>query len=324
MNNTYIIINKTDKNSSYKLKENVFLKIVNDRCIIENNIIHKNNYNYYFLKKKYNIESLKKLKNNNYLIYEPLDMDWNSYPNFELYYKNNLDYFNIFNEIICNNKFMAQKMTEYGFNNKLSINYHEYDEKYKSTGNIVNKILYIGRLDKCSFTNKDMIKYNINNINNFNEINKDITIHIDYLLNNNLYYTLHTSTKLSTALYLNCIFICNRIPVYVELLGEDYEFYLNDDLSNIDKIIEKAQKILNTKDLYDEYINKCINIKNRVSPNTIAKNYNFIFNNKINNKIENKIENKINNKIENKIENKINNKINNTFIIKKLLFQKKK
>jgi hypothetical protein len=317
MTNIYIILNKSDKNLCYKLKERVFLKIVNKNCIIENNISYNNNSRYYFLKKKYNIETLQKLKNdNNYLIYEPLDIDWDKYTNFDEYYNNNLVYFNLFNEIICNNILMSEKMKELGYNNKVSINYHEYDEKYKSTNKINDNVLYIGRLDKSSFTKEDIIKYNIKTIDNFNEINKDIAIHIDYLINNNLYYTLHTSTKLSTALYLNCIFICNRIPIYVELLGEDYNFYLNDDLSNILDIINNAKDVLNNKDLYNNYIDKYTKIRNKLSPNAIAKKYNNILNNNID-IIEHKEEKNIDNNIVNK--NFITNKL---FINKKNLFKK--
>jgi hypothetical protein len=318
MTNIYIILhNNNNKNVCYKLKQRVFLKIVNKNCIIENNICYNNNSRYYFLKKKYNIETLQKLKNdNNYLIYEPLDIDWDKYTNFDEYYNNNLVYFNLFNEIICNNILMSEKMKELGYNNKVSINYHEYDEKYKSTNKIDDNVLYIGRVDKSSFTKEDIIKYNIKTIDNFNEINKDIAIHIDYLINNNLYYTLHTSTKLSTALYLNCIFICNRISVYVELLGEDYNFYLNDDLSNILDIINNAKEVLNNKDLYNNYIDKYTIIRNKLSPNSIAKNYNNILNNNID-IMEHKEENKKDNTIVNK--NFITNKL---FINKKNLFKK--
>ncbi len=322
MTNIYIILCNI-QNPCYKLKSNIFNKLQDKYTKFNYKIVYEipndSNSIIYILKRKINIKILKELKDkNNYLIYEPLDQDWNSYKNIEEYVKNNLDYFNLFDEIICNNKYMMDKIKHLEFNKKLSVNYHEYDEKYKSN-NIINKsILYIGRLDKTSLSILDMKNNNITNIENFNDIYKDKCIHIDFLINNNLYYTLHTSTKLSTAMYLKCIFICNKIPVYVELLGEDYEFYLNDDLSNIQMILNNAQKTINNTDNYNAYITKYEYVKNILSPENICNNYHKIFTNNIKKNKDIFKDSSTDNKIQNKI---INNK--NMIFLNKLINKKK-
>jgi len=274
-NNINIIINSP--NLSSQLKTYLFSLIVNDKIKIYSHIPFDNNSIYYFLKKKQDGKIINKLKNN-YLVYEPLDVDWKSFANFEAYYKHNINYFNLFDEIICNSKFMAENFKSLGYEKKLSVSYHEYDIKYNASSDKSTDILYCGFLKKSSFSINDFKKYNIKLVKDYNTINKNVCIHIDYLINNKLYYTLHTATKLSTAMYFNCIFICNRIPVYVELLGEEYELYLNDDLSNIDEIIKKAKNILDDNKLYNDYIKQYAHVRERLSPINVANNYKNIFN----------------------------------------------
>lgn len=275
-----ILIDNPDKCSSHYLKKNLLNNLSSEKCIVKNEINKNKNSIYLFIKQKYEIPHLMKLKkNNNYLIYEPLDKEWDHHTNIELYYKKNIEYYNLFDEILCNSKFMMNTFKKIGFNNKLIINYHEYDEKYKSTEIIKEDIIYTGIITKCSFTKEHFEKYSIIHENDFSKINKDITIHIDYLLDKNLYYILHTSTKLSTSLYLNCIFVCNRIPVYVELLGENYDFYFEDDLSNLEDVINKAKQTLINKEKYLEYIDKYKNIREKLSPVSVLKNYRNILEN---------------------------------------------
>lgn len=278
--NIYIIlIENSNKCTSHYLKKKLLNNLSSEKCIITNEIIKNKTSIYLLIKQKYEIPHLLKLKkNNNYIIFEPLDKEWD-HENINIYYTKNMEYYSLFNEIICNSKFMMNKFRELGLKNKLTVNYHEYDEKYKSTEIIKEEIIYTGIIKKCSFTPDQLIKYGITHQENFNEINKDITIHIDYLLDSNLYYILHTSTKLSTSLYLNCIFVCNRIPVYVELLGDDYEFYFKDDLSDLTKIINDAKDTLKNKEKYLQYIEKYTHIREKLSPKSILKNYRNILEN---------------------------------------------
>ena len=126
MNCVYIINNNTNKNLSYKIKNIVFNKLKDKYNEFNYKIVYTiptdNNSIYYFLKKKYDNKLLEEIKkNNNYLIYEPLDIDWDKYKTIKDYIENNLNYFNLFDEIICNNNNMAIKLKEFGYNKNLSV-----------------------------------------------------------------------------------------------------------------------------------------------------------------------------------------------------------
>jgi len=160
------------------------------------------------------------------------------------------------------------------FEKSHSVIYHEYDMNLKPTYKILNEVIYLGNLEKTSLNEEDFEKYNII----LGDISiTDSCIHIDFLNSDHMYYSVHTSTKLSTALYFNCIFICNRIPVYVELLGESYEFYINDDRSNLEGIINNAKEMLLDKQKYNNYLNSVSHVKQKLSPENIGKQHKILF-----------------------------------------------
>ena len=160
------------------------------------------------------------------------------------------------------------------FEKSHSVIYHEYDIRLKPTYKILNEVIYLGNLEKTSLSEDDFKKFNI--------ILGDVSmtnscIHIDFLNDSHMYYKLHTSTKLSTAMYFNCIFVCNRIPVYVELLGESYEFYINDDKSNLENLINNAKEILLDKQKYKNYLNSVSHVRQKLSPEDIGKQHKILF-----------------------------------------------
>ena len=160
------------------------------------------------------------------------------------------------------------------FEKSHSIIYHEYDVNLKPTYKITNEVIYLGNLEKTSLNEEDFEKFNII----LGDISMtDSCIHIDFLSSDYMYYGVHTSTKLSTAMYFKCIFICNRIPVYVELLGENYEFYINDDKSNLESVINNAKEILLDKQKYSNYLNSVSHVKQKLSPEDIGKEHKILF-----------------------------------------------
>ena len=92
-----------------------------------------------------------------------------------------------------------------------------------------------------------------------------------YFTENELYYT-YTSTKLATAIASNSIFICNKIPVFYELLGHDYEFYCNSE-EELSEVIVKAKNIINNKELFNDYLNKYNYLKHTLNINTLVNQY---------------------------------------------------
>ena len=228
-----------------------------------------------------NVKLLK--KNKNTIIYEPIDFKWQS-SNIKEYLKI-MTIFEYVDKIILPSKYCVNLFSNYLDKSKLYYNYHEYDERYKINYNTIkDDVNYIGDYSKTSLTTSDFKKYNINHVKSSKNsylLKNTYTpsIQIDYLKKENIYYHLHTSTKLGTALYFKSVFICNRIPIYEELLGDNYEYFFKDDLSDLEQIIKKAKEIINDKIKYKEYNLKLKEVLNKLKPQNIYINYNNIVNN---------------------------------------------
>ena len=247
------------------------------------NIPLNTNCIYLFIKHipDYVIPIIEKLKTNNYLIYEILDTSWYLKLTINNYINYLIPRFNLFHHVILNNKsFLKNKIIQ-----KLQINksviYHEYDQRLIKKDDIIQKkIIYIGSLKKSSFNQDYIIKYNIDIITITKPEHFYLNlkgIHIDYVKPNKLYYYIHTATKLSTCLALDSIFISNRIPVFVELLGKKYDLFFKDDLSDLHQIINKAYDILQNTNKYLDYLKKMAPIKKRLSLHNTSKQYYDIF-----------------------------------------------
>lgn len=276
-------------NKSAIMKNNIFNNLNENIQIIDQLIIDKNCV-YYILKHiSYNdmniLQILKTKTMNNYLIYEPLDINWREC-NILTYLEKMRNKLKYFNHVICNNNNIVEYYKQIFPNMKYTVLYHEYDMRFKPNNSYDDhskvNMYYIGCLSKCSLTENICAKYNINVIqllNNTNFINTDYTgIHIDYVKKTKIYYYLHTSTKLATAMCFNSIFICNKIPVYTELLGHDYEFYVDDNLSNLQKIIDKATEYITTQKPYNNYIQNMKKIREKLSHTSVREEYNNLFN----------------------------------------------
>lgn len=283
-----IIVTINNKTSSCIMKNNLFKTKNNIKVFLHSNLKIFLNSIYVFIKHLPDSNILKKIKENkNYLVYEPLDIFW-SEKNINEYLSNLKINFTYFDCILCNNNHILNIYKKNIEKKKYFLNYHEYDNlnlklNYKYNNLIKPDIFYIGELCKSSLTNefikkKDIKKINYLNNSVINKINVN-GIHIDFLLQDKIYYHIHTSTKLATALKCDSIFICNKIPVYVELLGNDYEYYLKDDLNNFNDIIKKATEVYTNKDKYNNYINIMKDVKLKLSPENCYKNYIDIINN---------------------------------------------
>ena len=279
MKKIYIYI--PNKNASSIMKTNIFKLLKNDNIKIINKLIIDKNSIYYILK-HVNIEMvdiLQKLKSlNNYLIYEPLDIEWKEML-LHKYLNKIKDKLLLFDHIICNNTHILNLYREICPKLHYTTIYHEYDMRFKPEYNPRDMVVYIGSLGKSSLTNMICMTHNIVVITPDNSFinNNHTCIHIDYIKHNTTYYHLHTATKLATALCFNSIFITNRVPVYVELLGTDYEFYINDDLSDLAKIINKAKHYIAHSEQYNNYIEKVKLIKKKLWYKNVINDYANLF-----------------------------------------------
>ena len=270
----YIILDKTNTGSGF-MKIKLLVNLKNKVIISIDEIKRDTNSNYIFIKyinkdiKNHYIDNMIKMKHySNRLIYYPIDFKWKVSE--KEYIQFFVDISSKFNTIIFNSYFHKKMFSNFNLKCKCLVGYHEYDDNYKIT-NRVNEIQYIGLSKKSSFQKNDYKKYNISLIEQNYYENVKTCIHIDFLLGDTLYYKIHTSTKLGTALVTNSIFICNRIPIYQEILGNDYDLFINDDLSNINDIITKARKILLNDNLYAKYLEKMKIAKELLKPKNISE-----------------------------------------------------
>lgn len=274
MNNVYVLISSS--NGSGFMKKNLF-KESNVKII--DNLNNLNCENQIFLIIKYFDEldskfmkKLKKLKEKNIIFYEFLDKTWKfKIPEVKKIYNN---YKKIFDYIIFSSKSF---MNIFQNSNFLKFNYHEYDISLcNNTNQRSDNLIYLGSRKKSSFSYEMFSNYNINYIQK--KYNGNPCIHIDYVKKNHTYYIQHTSTKLATSLGQKSIFICNKIPIYLEILGDDYKFFFKDDLSNMNEIISKAKNTILDNDLYKSYLDEMDKYRILLSPHTILNNYMKIFN----------------------------------------------
>lgn len=270
----YVITNKNKgKFGSLAMKKRLLEDSKNIKYV-KNINKPKFNCNYLFIKKNFNPESynkILKIKNkSNKIIFYPIDIKWKMNEKEYINYFKSI--FSKFNMILFNSNYHKNIFENILSKSKpiLKTIYHEFDSNYKIKKRI-NKIQYIGIPDKSSFNTNDFKKYKIDIVNENYYENVKTCIHFDFLLNNNIYYKIHTSTKLGTALATNSIFITNKIPVYEEILGSDYDLYINDDLSNIKYIINKAKKILLNDKLYKDYLKKMKKYKKLLNPENISQ-----------------------------------------------------
>ena len=71
----------------------------------------------------------------------------------------------------------------------------------------------------------------------------------------NIFSHFHTSTKLATCIKLKSIFISNKIPIFVELLGDDYPFFV-DNIELLNSTSNNARIILINDEKYQLFYNK--------------------------------------------------------------------
>ena len=258
-----LIIVTNDNNGSARIKKDVYKHIKNFEVhfvSIKAKIPNFKNSVYIILKHISRIKKcvLKKIKKNNIVIFEPLDILHRLSP--KDYFKNISKLCCRAHYVICNNKYHAQSLGS-------DLYAYHHSDNFKDVEK-TDDVCYIGNSNKQSLTTEQFKIYSINTGS------KMIGgIHIDFVLPNCVQYHIHTTTKLACAFNTFSIFICNKQPLYIELLGEDYELYINDDLSNIQEVIQKAKTIHKDEKLSAEYQNKYGYIRDQLSVSNCVQMY---------------------------------------------------
>jgi hypothetical protein len=153
-----------------------------------------------------------------------------------------------FDKIIVNSKHMRRRLIKKKIpQEKIVVIYHPCDKNLKKTNVIDKKLNYIG----CSLkTTLDLSLYNIKHIDYYFILPR--SVQLMFLSEESKIFDYYTSTKLSTCIKLESVFICNKIPVFYELLGSEYPFYINDE-SEIISVFQEALKLLTNEKQYQEF-----------------------------------------------------------------------
>lgn len=211
------------------------------------------------------------LKNrNNILVFDIID----SFVEKNIFYFLNqreiVDFLNLFDILLCTSYHEKNILSQYINKKLLNVLYHQWDEDLKKdVKNQNNNVYYIGQKKKVDVTCKSMFKKRlINHICDPHSLHIYNCFHFTYVPKNNIYFDTHTSTKLSTAAISKSPLICNKIPVFTELLPPDYPLFI-DNYSNNEKIITYCKTIYGGKK-HTNLVKMMKSICNRLSPHRIG------------------------------------------------------
>ena len=183
--------------------------------------------------------------------------------------------------IICNNDRVASAFRSLGL--RAAVVYHEYDSRYLGNESVrTDNVVYVGSMNRTSLTAGDMARFGIEKIDI--QMSGDAMfrlplrcVHVDCVSSDRLYHHLHTSTKLATALALDAVFVANRVPVYVELLGNDYPLFFRDDLTDLPAVLERARAISRDPDSLSAYLARVRPVRDKLSGQAVCREYEAVF-----------------------------------------------
>jgi hypothetical protein len=223
--------------------------------------------------KKYLIENINDIKNNIIVFIKYIDYSLVE----QLKNQNNKIYFFIVDDypsvnnassldgIIYSNNQQRLDFNQFFTTQNNHIYYHHYSPFYN---NILSKNKNIGY-----FVAPENISNKLKNINiveihtNFNEYKNYISeyfFHIEYRDKNCKHFLYKPCTKLSTSSFAESVFICSKDKSYIELLPNDYPFFLTEDMDNIDMVLEKFINSRGT-DYFKYSIDIILKLKNKLS-----------------------------------------------------------
>tara|TARA_B100001057_G_C22837007_1_gene945556 strand:- start:1081 stop:2064 length:984 start_codon:yes stop_codon:yes gene_type:complete len=231
--------------------------------------------------------------NNNYVIHDVCDF-WNMCENNTNTHME-LSRENIMNcVIVSSSEYMKQYIKKYTKAKVVKI-LHQSDSRINKVDNVNLQIQYLGSVEKLHLSKKLVERLNIN-IRTFGEGLKssgfeyykkaERSIHISYIKKENtMYYHFCDTGKIYTALASNSIIICTKVPCYVELLGDDYEFFIKNGeteeeiFKNITNVYNKAKLVLNNEKKLFSYIKKYSKILEMLNLNNVVKKYDKLIKN---------------------------------------------
>lgn len=189
--------------------------------------------------------------------------------------------------LVCNSAHMASALR--GANaryTKTVVAYHEYDIRYlENRSSMTDRVMYMGDPSKLDIPDPKSVGVEVVGVP-FGTKDKESSVrdapirgvHVDYVRPGSTIYNIHTATKLSTAIALDCVFVCNRVPVYVELLGDEYPLYFEDDMSDFSAVVAQAVAIAKDPDRLRAFLYSVSEAKAKVSGASAVDRYITMFN----------------------------------------------
>jgi len=215
-------------------------------------------------------------KNNNVLIYDVIDNFCFDHTN--IFSNSNLiDSYSYLDVIIHTNSYSKIKAEEYLINVKHIIIPHQWDIDNEDLliPNTINIEIasYIGGLSGFQLDKNKLVGYVdvFDNTLNGNNQHTEYNIHSSFRANNTLDYLYKPCTKLAVASCFGAILLTSREESVVDIVGESYEFYIN----NEDEFKKKMDWIRGMSiNQINHYRDNMKNIKEYLSPKQTAERYN--------------------------------------------------
>jgi hypothetical protein len=215
-------------------------------------------------------------KNNNVLIYDVIDNFCFHHTNI-LHNDNLFDPYKCLDVIIHTNSYSKNKTEEYLPNVKHIIIPHQWDIDNETllTPNITNTNVasYIGGLGGFQLDKNKLTGYIdvFDNVSNGNDQHTKYNIHSSFRASNTLDYFYKPCTKLAVASCFGSILLTSREESVVDIVGESYEFYIN----NEDDFKKKMDWIRGmSMNQIHHYRNNMRAVKEYLSPKSTADRYN--------------------------------------------------
>jgi hypothetical protein len=165
-----------------------------------------------------------------------------------------------FDAVIVNSKYMRHQMMKLGYRGeRIYVIYHAWDpniiqSELTTLGSATVPLVYRGCKQKCT---ANLTELEIPLLAWSPQIPREVQFAwVEPLSDQDINLLIsHTSTKLATTVASQSILILNRIPIFVELLGDNYPFFL-DSLDNLDSSVSLAQSILTNLNQYRQFFAK--------------------------------------------------------------------
>lgn len=228
------------------------------------------------------LDKIERLKaDNNKIVLDPVDKLTyiNSYIDKESLYYQLLD------GIIYPNKF-SQSHFQPSLSCESTVIYHQYDPRFDDFPVVKSKefnVCYVGVMYQDSYLHNPPSWLDVTNIAYVKDVEKMLSIlrespiHFSHRSFQIPDFYFKPTNKLASASATNSVFLTSKDKAVVELLGEDYPLYIDEDVNKTTKLVNHLKDEFG-RDNLDQYIQLLKPIKEKLDINNLCKEYVEFFN----------------------------------------------